>query len=829
MHSTPSSALSAWPDLMTAAPSARPPAAANGGEIDILRSFARRIDPSDAGAYNNLGVLYFRKGLTDEAIVAFSRALALDERMRVARRNLEIAYGDTGLVERRLQALEERLRADPSDLEALVQSAIAEKTAGRLDRAQELLQRAVSLDADSSVIHFLLAETLYNRGLSEQAMRSVRRSIELNPENPDAHYLLGFLLGDLGRAEDAAQANRRAVMLNPTLVRAQANLSLERYRAAEATPSHGQKTSAGAHITLGRALRQKGYFKEALQEYEKAIEGGEANAEVLQAMLELYLLQRDTGAAIATSDRFAREFSPTAKTWNGRGVALQLEGRHAEAEAAYTRALELDSSYPFAHNNIGVLLWHNNDTKGAINAFRRALQSAAPPVEARLNLALGLFRRKHTELALEAYRQVLTTAPEHPVAWNGIGLIFVDLEKYAEARNAFARAIQSDPNFAEAHYNLSFTLSNLGDFTGALRETKRALSLDPLYTPQKLALAIELPHEEIRLTVAPPITESNEPVERVEHFHFDPSVIEELFAPQAPRAEPAGDDALAGFSLARDFITKGLYERAQAEIARALARGGDKILGLVLAGDSFAAQGLHGEALERYRRALVLEEGNIFARQGAARSLLALGRAEEARPFAEALVEAGSTDVNLLLLAAEARVASLDEPGAREILNALKGSHARNANVMKRVGDLYSALGDANEAIASYRASLAVDERQAETRVALGRLLSRAGDDNGAIRELESVLVISPNHDAAVVELVGPYRRSGRSRSALPRIVALVRRDVYHFDALIALGEILVDLAREGDALRAFERVLRFDPNHAEALRYSALLQRGRR
>jgi tetratricopeptide (TPR) repeat protein len=70
---------------MTSAATARPPAAANGGEIDILRSFARRIDPSDAGAYNNLGVLYFRKGLTDEAIVAFSRALALDERMGVAR------------------------------------------------------------------------------------------------------------------------------------------------------------------------------------------------------------------------------------------------------------------------------------------------------------------------------------------------------------------------------------------------------------------------------------------------------------------------------------------------------------------------------------------------------------------------------------------------------------------------------------------------------------------------------------------------------------------------------------------------------------------------
>ena len=813
---------------MTPAATARPPAAARGDDIDILRSFARRIDPSDAGAYNNLGVLYFRKGLTDEAIVAFSRALALDERMGVARRNLEIAYGESGILERRLHDLEERLRSNPEDVEALVQSGIAEKTAGRLERAHTLFQRAIDLDADSSVLHFLLAETLYNRGLHEEAMRSVRRSIELNPENPDALYLIGFILGDLGRSEEAAEANRRAVMLNPTLVRAQANLSLQTYR-HEVTPSRQQRTPAGAHITLGRALRQKGYFQEALKEYEKAIEGGEANAEVLQAMLELYLLQRDTGAAIATADRFAREFSPTAKTWNGRGVALQLEGRHTEAEESYKRALEIDSSYPFAHNNIGVLIWHKSDTKGAINEFRRALQVPSPPVEARLNLALGLFRRKHIDLSLEAYRQVLSSAPEHPVAWNGIGLILVELEKYSDARNAFARAIQANPDFAEAHYNLSFTLSNLGDFSSALRETKRALSLDPMYTPQKLELAIELPHEEIRLTVAPPITETDESVEHVEDFHFDPAIIEELFAVKPGRPEQATEDPMAGFTLARDLITKGLYDRAQGEIARVLARGGDKGVGLVLAGDGFAAQGLHGEALERYRRALDMEPTNPFARQGTARSLLALGRAEEARPYAEALVEAGSTDVNLLLLAAEARVASLDKAGAREILVSLQRSEGRNANVLKRVGDLYGALGDSSEAIGAYRGSLAIDERQVETRVALGRLLAKAGDDTAAIRELESVLVTAPNHDAAVVELVGPYRRTGRSRSALPRVVALVRRDVYHFAALIALGEILIDLARENDALNAFERVLRFDPNHSEALRYHRLLQRGRR
>ncbi len=49
---------------------------------EVLRGFARRIDPSDAGAHNNLGVLYFNKGLHQEAVAAFTQALELDPKPR---------------------------------------------------------------------------------------------------------------------------------------------------------------------------------------------------------------------------------------------------------------------------------------------------------------------------------------------------------------------------------------------------------------------------------------------------------------------------------------------------------------------------------------------------------------------------------------------------------------------------------------------------------------------------------------------------------------------------------------------------------------------------
>ena len=87
-------------------------------DLAVLRSFARRIDPSDAGAHNNLGVLYYQKGLVAEAITQFLRSLELDPKMQVAQTNLEIAYHANGYYDRRVSELKDRLRRGEDDHEA---------------------------------------------------------------------------------------------------------------------------------------------------------------------------------------------------------------------------------------------------------------------------------------------------------------------------------------------------------------------------------------------------------------------------------------------------------------------------------------------------------------------------------------------------------------------------------------------------------------------------------------------------------------------------------------------------------------------------------------
>ena len=94
-----------------------------------------------------------------------------------------------------------------------------------------------------------------------------------------------------------------------------------------------------------------------------------------------------------------------------------------------------------------------------------------------------------------------------------------------------------------------------------------------------------------------------------------------------------------------------------------------------------------------------------------------------------------------------------------------------------------------------------------------------------AEKELAAALGALPSDDGVAVELASVHRAMGRPKDALRRVVGLLRSNVYHFSALVVLGETLLDLKRTRDAARAFARVLKFNPNHAVARKYSQIAQ----
>lgn len=851
----------------------------SGRDREVLRGFARRIDPADAGAHNNLGVLYYTKGLFEEAVDAFTKALELDPKMQVAQRNLEIAYFNTGYYDRRVAELRDRLRLKPDDREArwelgrafallgqpedaipefqallalrpgdvgtMIQLGLAEKAAGRLGVALSWFRTALGRDPQSGLLHFYVGEVLYNQGAFEDALASLQRSIQLNPDHPDAHFLLSFVLGDMGRHDEAQKASKRAVQLNPALSRAQANLSLDDYdpkRYEQLVPGRQARKSEQqmriaegeplAHFTLGNAFRQQGLQAEAMREYELALAVGEDRALVVQAMAELHLIRKEPQAALPLYQELLAAGADSPKLWNEHGVALHQTGDHASAAESYRKALAADAQYAIARNNLAVALFHAGEPEAAVDEFREALHGSPGFTKARLNLALLLVRAKRYQLAFEAYRQVLEHDADAAMAWNGVGLVLAELRRFEEARTAYARAIQAKPEYAEAHYNLSFTLSNLGDYAGALRETKRALEIDPYYTPQTFQLAIDLEYADADLTVVPDLGGEKRLSGGVETFTFDTGLLDSIFKQlePAPAAEVAPDAPAPDgdpYALAEDFLSKGLVDRAMAEIRRAMQRGADAARGDVLLGEAFGRQGAWGDALERFEAARRLRADYAEALRGETQALLMLGRGGDAAEPAALLLAAAPQDVDALLLVATARFEAGDPEGSLEVLDRARIADPGRAEVQRGVGNVLRAMGNVDAAIAAYRHALAIDGDFAAVRYDLAQLLTARGDFAEAERELLAALDAVPTYADATLALAALHRRREAPAKALALLVDFLERDPYSFDGLVALGELLLELGRPDDAGFAFQRVLRFDPAHVGAVFHQGVLLAG--
>ncbi len=837
-------------------------------DLAVLRSFARRIDSSDAGAHNNLGVLYYQKGLVAEAIAEFSRALELDPKMQVAQANLEIAYRNTGYYDRRVAELHERLRKNPDDRESrwelartyaslghhdeairefetlltresgdvatLIQLGLALKASGRLEEASERFGQARDLDPESSLALFYYGEALYNRGLNDQARSVLQEAVGLNPDNADAHYLLAFLYGDLGQHEAARAATKRAIALNPTFARAHTNLSLRRRTGASRVVPDGStelrrpSLAVGptlAHHNLGLAFRQKGYYVEALREYRLALESGEDRRLTLQAMAEVHLLRRDLGAALELYDSLVVEFADSPKLQNERGVCLHQAGRRDEAADAYRKAIALDKNYALAWNNLGVLQSHLATSDEALEAFHQSLRSKRDLVTAHLNLGLLLLQRRRLQLSLEAYRQVLVDLPRNAVAWNGIGLVLTELKRFSDARNAFARAVESDPDNASAHYNLSFTLSQLGEFDGALRETKRALELEPFYVPQKYSLTIDLQYEDPTIAIVPEISADIETGDIGADFTFDQRLLDQVFRDLAPPVEtapaaPPGEDHLA---FARECISKGLLERAAAELDRALGRGAPRPAAAILAGHIYARRGLHGEALERYREArleLVTDDDAVL---GEIKALLALDRAKEAGALAEDIVARRRDSVEILVAAARTRLANGDPVGALDLVKEAQVRAPGRRDLLQLQARIAVRLGEIPAAIEAYQGALQLDGSLAQVWCELGALEEQRENWTAARTSYERALDLLPTFVEAALALADLLRRTDSAGAALEVLVNLLINDPFELDALQLLGRTLIDDGRPERALESFGRILKFDPDHTGALYYAGV------
>jgi tetratricopeptide (TPR) repeat protein len=329
---------------------------------------------------------------------------------------------------------------------------------------------------------------------------------------------------------------------------------------------------------------------------------------------------------------------------------------------------------------------------------------------------------------------------------------------------------------------------------------------------------VDLQFEESEIPVAADLSADVGAVSLGPEFQLDTTVLDQVFAElapeEAPRTAPAEEDP---FALARDLLDKGMLEAATAEVSQVIRRGGDVAAGTVLLGRIFARRGLHGEALERFRAALIDRPDDADLLVGLAEALIALGRGET---HGGGRASRGHrARERRRARRASPRSPAHRRPQRRTIRRGGGGPEtARARRPLMLVGSIAREGSDREAAREAYRAALQLDAGLVQAWYELGTVEEELGQPLEARTAYREAVRLLPTHLEATLALAFALRREGNSDEAVNLLVDYLLAEPLALPALTLLGQSLLDARRPGEAVTALKRVLLYVPDDLAAL-----------
>jgi protein O-GlcNAc transferase len=354
------------------------------GQIEqALRAYRQAIelDPTNQGAWVNLGYLLNDRQEFDDAKTALQRAVELDPKSDDALYLLgtvELALEDEAAA---MAHFGRALAVRPDFERCRSDLCVIHLRRGDHDAARREAALGIAADPRAAEFHAIMGNLHRHAGELDQADASFRTALSLQPNAALVHASLGEVLQKQGKVPEALSCYQRALQLEPRMVEALLNMGLLRHRQGDLTTAvriyRDALAVAPDHIeilsNLGSALTGLHHLPEACDVLNKA----------------LRLVPNHVGSHI------------------NLGVAMWERSELAAAQASYRRALALSPNHAAAHGNLGAVLQELGEHDAAIASYRSALSIEPDFGDAQSNLlfTLNYHPDKSAQEIFAAYRE----------------------------------------------------------------------------------------------------------------------------------------------------------------------------------------------------------------------------------------------------------------------------------------------------------------------------------------------------------------------------------------------------------------------------------------
>ncbi|MFD9440961.1 tetratricopeptide repeat protein [Streptomyces sp. NPDC060006] len=358
-----------------------------------------------------------------------------------------------------------------------------------------------------------------------------------------------------------------------------------------------------AHTLRGRELRHGGEYRQALEEYGRALELDPELAWAHYGRGFTHQLLGDFPAALAALDR-ADELAPgTGWIIAGRAETYRLAGRFEEAVADFDRAVVLDPTDAESLTGRAVCRHVLGGYDEALADFDRALSIEEDDPWALVRRARLHRTRGELDEAFADFDRAVHVAPDASWVASERGDAYRLADRFEEAVAELGRAVSLEPDYASALASRGAALHGLGRHDEALADLGRAVELRPDYAWALVTRA------------------------RVKNELGDRAG---MFEDLERAVEAAPDIDWIGHELGVEYRLAGRYEEAVAAFGRVLEQSPDDHHALAELGATHRLRRDHQEALRYLDRALEVSPDHGWAYASRALVGLATGRTEQA-------------------------------------------------------------------------------------------------------------------------------------------------------------------------------------------------------
>lgn len=279
-----------------------------------------------------------------------------------------------------------------------------------------------------------LAVLHHLRGDIEGAEEGYRSVLAATPDNATALNNLGYAAAQSGRFDEAVALYERSIAADDR---------------------------ATAHLNLGNVRAAMGDLEGGIAELSRATELAPSDTTAYDNLGQLLLLQgRIAEAEAAWRQAVSIEDSPRLRT--ALATAVAATGRLGEAAGLLHQALALDPRHGGAWSQLGAVLLLRGDLASACEALATAKQLLPEDTGARRHLALALMALGRTEEAVVEFGDLVRIAPEDVTSRVDLAVLHLASGRAAQALTQLDRALEVAPDDERARLHRAFALREVG-------------------------------------------------------------------------------------------------------------------------------------------------------------------------------------------------------------------------------------------------------------------------------------------------------------------------------------------------------------------------------